>query len=146
MNKTAIPKIALRIVLLCLMFCMASVFRMRKLTIYSMGWGEILAEYQLDFADGFAEVDYFDFDGTPASHAEGIFSAEQQREIRFVCFVSFMPLWRNSYIDSSVADGDQWQITLTYDKMEKTIYGSNAYPLMYDFAWKRIRAVFHTLK
>ncbi len=58
-----------------------------------------------------------------------------------ICAATCMPLWRSSYINLSVADGDQWGITAGYGDMEKSVYGSNAYPLTYRSVYKKIRSI-----
>lgn len=130
--------------LLCLIYCMASVYKMHTLNYNSRGWGVVLAEYKLDFDNDLAEVNYYDFDGTLKTHREDTFSAEQQRKVRFACAISLMPIWKSRYINPNVMDGAQWELTVTYDEKEKRTYGSNAYPLLYRFAYDAIRSVIDT--
>ena len=127
--------------LVCMIYCMISVSRVKTLSDNAWGWGVVLAEYRLDFADGSIEVNYYDFDGTLMTHKKDEFSEEQQKEVRSACVASFMPLWRSRYVDTSVADGDQWYITADFGLKEKYVYGSNAYPLTYHNVYDKIRSL-----
>lgn len=80
------------IYLVCLIFSMISVFRMQELSYNAWGWGVILAEYKLDFADDFLERNYYDFDGTLMTHVENSFTTAQQLKVRLICSFSLMPL------------------------------------------------------
>lgn len=148
MNKMKLKRIVLKaflicivLFLLCLIYCARLVSGMETLCYNAWGWGVVLAEYKLDFVKDSVDVYYYDFDGTLMSHKVDEFSEDQQREVRFVCAVSCMPLWRSSYINPSVADGDQWYITADYGSMEKYVYGSNAYPLTYHNVYDKIRSI-----
>ena len=114
---------------------------MKTLSYNAWGWGVVLAEYKLDFVNDSVEVNYYDFDGTLTTHKEDTFSAEQQEELKHVCMVSCMPLWRSRYIDPNVADGDQWYITADFGFKEKYVYGSNAYPYTYRNVYDKIRSI-----
>lgn len=133
------------IYLVCLIFSMISVFHMQELSYNAWGWGVILAEYKLDFADDFLERNYYDFDGTLMTHVENSFTTAQQLKVRFICSFSLMPLWRGTYINPSVADGDQWELISINGKEERRVYGSNAYPLTYRFVYSTIRSVCDTV-
>lgn len=124
-----------------LIYCATVVSRMETLSYNAWGWGVVLAEYKLDFANDSVEVNYYDFDGTLMAHRKDKFSEEQQKEVRSACVASFMPLWRKRYINSSVADGDQWYIIADFGLKEKYVYGSNAYPLTYRNVYDKIRAL-----
>lgn len=130
--------------LLCLVYCTASVFKMHTLNYNSRAWGVVWAEYKLDFDNDLVEDNYYDFDGTLTAHYENTFSAGQQIKVRFACAISLMPIWKSRYINPNVFDGDQWELTVTYDGKEKQTYGSNAYPLLYRFAYGAIRSVIDT--
>lgn len=130
--------------LLCLIYCTASVYKMHTLNYNSSGWGVVLAEYKLDFDNDLVEANYYDFDGMLKTHSENTFSAEQQRKVRFACAISLMPIWKSRYVNPNVMDGAQWELTVTYDEKEKRTYGSNAYPLLYRFAYDAIRSVIDT--
>ena len=130
--------------LLCFIYCTASVFKMHTLNYSSSGWGVVLAEYKLDFDNDLVEDNYYDFDGTLTAHYENTFSAVQQIKVRFACAISLMPIWKSRYINPTVMDGAQWELTVTYDEKEKQTYGSNAYPLLYRFAYDAIRSVIDT--
>lgn len=132
--------------LLCLIFCTVSVFKMRTLNYSSWGWGVVLAEYKFDFVNDLAEVNYYDYDGTLRTHKEDSFSNEQQMKLRFACAISLMPVWRHRYYNPAVADGDQWEVVISYDEKEKSTYGSNSYPLLYRVAYGMIRSVVDTIK
>lgn len=127
--------------LLCLIYCTASVYKMHTINYNSSGWGVVLAEYKLDFDNDLAEANYYDFDGMLKTHRENTFSAEQQRKVRLACAISLMPVWKSRYYNPNVMDGNQWQLTVTYDEKEKRTYGSNAYPLLYRFAYDAVRSV-----
>lgn len=105
-----------------------------------------MTEYQLDFVDDRAELNFYDFDGTRSAHAEQTFSAAQQTKIRLVCAISLMPLWRDDYYNPFVEDGDHWHTIMTYSNREKTTYGSNSYPLTYRFVYHAIMSVFDSMK
>lgn len=151
MRKINFKMIAIRAVLifcafylLCLVFCIVSVFNMHTLYYSSSGWGVVLVEYKLDFDNDLAEVNYYDYDGTLKTHREDTFSAEQQKKVRLACTLSFMPVWKYHYNNPGISDGDNWHITITYKEKEKNSYGSNAYPFMYRFAYDTITSVFDT--
>ncbi|MDE7282156.1 MAG: hypothetical protein K2N85_00975 [Lachnospiraceae bacterium] len=145
-KKIVITVLALAIAsyLLCLIFCTVYIFKMHTLNYNSSGWGVVLSEYKLDFDNDLAEVNYYDFDGTLKTHREDTFSAEQQRKVRLACAISLMPVWKSRYINPNVMDGAQWELTVTYYEKEKRTYGSNAYPLLYRFAYDAIRSVIDT--
>lgn len=150
MRKAKLKKIVIIVLalfiasyLLCLIYCTESVYKMHTLNYNSRGWGVVLAEYKLDFDNDLVEANYYDFDGT-FSHEENTFSAEQQRKVRLACAISLMPIWKSRYDNPNVFDGDQWELTVTYDGKEKYTYGSNAYPLFYRFAYNSIMSVIDT--
>lgn len=134
------------IYLLCLVYCTASVFTMQALTYNSMGWGAILAEYKLDFAEDSIELNYYDFDGTLSTHLESAFTPAQQAKVRLSCAISLMPLWRSAYDNPFVMDGDQWRTITVYNSGEKITYGSNSYPITYHFVYHTIMSVFDSVK
>lgn len=127
--------------LLCFIYCTTSVYKMHTLNYSSMEFGLVVAEYKLDFDNDFVEVNYYDYDGILKTHREDTFSAEQQRKVRLACSISLMPIWKSRYYDPNVLDGDQWELTVNYDGKEKQTYGSNAYPLLYHFAYDAISSV-----
>lgn len=142
--KKTVPKVLLicaALFLLCLIYCKKLVFNMETLHYKSWGLGVVLVEYKFDFVRDSVDVYYYDFDGTIISHKEDQFSKEQQREVKVVCAAAYMPLWRSSYINSRVDDGDQWDITADYGSMEKSVYGSNAYPRTYRSVYEKIRSI-----
>lgn len=138
--------ILIAIYLLCLTYCMVSVFNIQTITYNSTGWGVVLAEYKLNFAEDLAELNYYDFDGTRSAHVENPFSGVQQAKVRFVCAIALMPLWRSGYNNPFVVDGDQWCIIISYENREKATYGSNSYPLTYPFVYHTIVSVFDMMK
>ncbi len=40
--------------------------------------------------------------------------------------------WKHEYIDDSISDGIQWELTAEFDGTAVTYYGSNAYPQNFD--------------
>lgn len=149
MRKASIKKITLYVLillavlyLLCFIISMAAAFNIQTLTYRSTGWGVVLAEYQLDFADDLTELNYFDFDGTLSSHTENTFSTSAQIKVKFICAVALMPLWKNEYNNPFVQDGDHWHTIMSYNDKTITTYGSNSYPLTYGLVYHVIMSVF----
>lgn len=125
-----------------LLYSTVLVFRMQELNYTAWGWGVVLVEYNLDFANHYAERNYYDFDGALSSHVEGAFSEGEQTEIRLVCAISLIPLWKSEYVDPYVSDGDQWEITIDDGEKGKSTYGYNAYPFTYRLVYGSIRSIF----
>lgn len=141
MGKTKLKKISISILilffvlyLLRLLHAMVSVFYIHTLTYDSRGWGVVLREYKFDFENDLIEVIQYNHDGTLVSRGEAAFSPEQQKELRLACLKSLAPLWKSHYHNSSVSDGDQWYMEISYGKDGKYTSGSsgcNAYPHFY---------------
>ncbi|MCM1039030.1 MAG: hypothetical protein NC434_06860 [Ruminococcus sp.] len=124
-----------------------AVTNIRTLSYQSIGWGVVLVEYKFDFADDLVEVNYYDYDETLHTHREDTFSPEQQKKLRLACAFSLMPVWKWSYHNPAVSDGDQWEVMITYNNgKEKRTYGSNAYPLLYPLAHDTITSISDTLR
>ena len=50
----------------------------------------------------------------------------------------FVHEWKRSYVDWSILDGEQWSLELTFsDGRHRRIYGSNAYPALWDSLQRR---------
>lgn len=123
-----------------LVYCRVEVSNIHTLNYSSYGWGVVLVEYNLDFDNDLAEVNYYDYDGTLSSHSEKVFSAEQQDDVKSAFIISLMPLWKSNYNNPGVMDGDHWLLKVTYGEKEKQTYGSNAYPRLYRVAYDAIRS------
>lgn len=106
---------------------------MTSLTYNDIGFGITLTEYIIDFESNMAERNYYDFSGMQTAHTSVILKSNQESELKLVLALSLFPLWRNSYINPRIMDGNQWRFIKNYNTKEYFTYGSNAYPLTYNW-------------
>lgn len=117
--------------------------RMSSIVYESTAFGIVLHEYKLDFISNKAECNRYDFDEVQVEHEEIELSSLQEWKFKTLFAISLGPLWRKSYYNPFIMDGDQWNITRVYSNEKKDItYGSNAYPLMYSFVLHAIEGLF----
>ncbi len=113
----------------------------RSLRFESLGFGQVLFEYQLDLDTGLAEYNSYEYDGTLRTHKEGRLSDAQQKQLQRACGLALVPLWKDQYVDPRICDGDQWRMVIGYEDEEKGIFGSNAYPPFYWWLRRRISEI-----
>ena len=145
-NSKKIIKILISIVFVCYiaLVIISSVMlsQITQITYRASAFGTVIREDIIDFKENAAWRNYYDFNKTPVQQKENKIDAEKASEIKFICAVSLFPLWRESYHNPSILDGDQYVIIRTYDNEESATYGSNAYPLTYAFVLSAINSVF----
>ncbi len=128
---------------LALILSLALVNGMSSIIYESTAFGLVLEEYKLDFISNKAEYNSFDFDGIQVEHEEINLSSSQEFKFKTLFAISLVPLWKESYDNPFIMDGDEWIMTRAYSNEEKDItYGSNAYPVMYPFVLHAIKGLF----
>lgn len=128
---------------LALILSLVLVIRMSSIIYESTAFGLVLEEYKLDFISNKSEYNNFDFDGIQVKHEEINLSSLQEFKFKTLFAISLVPLWKKSYDNPFIMDGDQWNMTRSYSNEKKDItYGSNAYPVTYSFVLRVIKGLF----
>ena len=84
----------------------------------------------INFKENTVQQNYYHY-GELEDHKEKALGTAEKIKIKVICSFTLFPLWRRSYNNPYICDGDQYLIVRKYENGESVTYGSNAYPLTY---------------
>ncbi|MCL2462087.1 MAG: hypothetical protein FWF44_05425 [Defluviitaleaceae bacterium] len=112
--------------------------QIQQITYNALAFGVTIRTNIVDFQTNIAQQDINNFDGELKEHKENSISEERSFKIKTICALSLLPLWLKNYHNPFVLDGDYYNIVRSYKNSSIVTYGSNAYPLGYDFVLNAI--------
>jgi len=111
--------------------------------IYNMtNFGITIGSDNIDFETHSAQRNYYNYSGKLTSKENRKLNNGDITRIKTICSFSLLPLWRHSYNNRSIMDGDQWNLIRSTGTVKHKTDGSNAYPLGYKFVTSCINSVF----
>jgi hypothetical protein len=147
-RKKLIKRIGFLIVVLLvvyiIMVCISVVKTnyIKTITFSSSAYGVTINSTEIDLTNKTIHNANFHFNGTLQKEQTNALSVYDFNKLKATCILCCVPLWKKTYENSRIMDGDYWEIELIdKDGKKKTTNGHEAYPVTYGFFLHELKTI-----